>query len=117
MNVFHCFWETLNIVHKLHMHDKIDKNLVTKKYIYIQGLNFRAGWRDSRLKFRNPVEENRQGGRHPPKKILGFPETFCFYATKFPVSKKFVDFQTLDSVRGYFLLPIRGDSFSDFTRN
>ena len=31
-----------------------------------QGLNFRAGWRDSRPKFRNPVEKNREDGRLPP---------------------------------------------------
>ena len=39
-----------------------------------QGLNFRAGWRDSRPKVRNPFEKNRKGGRLPPIKILGFPE-------------------------------------------
>ena len=32
----------------------------------VQGLSFRAGWRDSRPKFRNPVEKNREDGRLPP---------------------------------------------------
>ena len=31
-----------------------------------QGLNFKAEWRDSRPKFRNPAEKNREGGRLPP---------------------------------------------------
>ena len=39
---------------------------------------FRAGWRDSRPKFRNTIENNREGGRLPPRKILGFPEIFAF---------------------------------------
>ena len=56
-----------------------------------QGLNFRAGWRDLRPNFRNPVEKNREDGRLPPWKILCFLE-ICFYETKLLVSEKFTDF-------------------------
>ena len=48
------------------------------KFSVLQGLNFRAVWRDSSPKFRNPVEKNCQGRRLPPKKIFGFLEIFAF---------------------------------------
>ena len=47
--------------------------------------------RDSRPKFRNPVEKNRVGGRPPPWNSR-FPDFFCFYEMKLPVSEKFIDF-------------------------
>ena len=46
--------------------------------IILQGLNFRAGWWESRPKFRNPVENNHEGGRLRPRNIFGFLEIFAF---------------------------------------
>ena len=83
--------------------------------LLIQGLNFRAGWRDSRAKFRNPVEKIREGGKIPPVKNSQFSRKFCFYGAKLAVSKKFAAFRVkLDNFLvsvGNILLPMGGDIF------
>ena len=82
--------------------------------LILQGLNFRAEWRESRPKFRNPVEKNREGGKLPPWKISVFQKNFALW-NEIPYFREICRFscnaRQFLSVQGNFLLPIGGDSF------
>ena len=76
-----------------------------------QGLNFRAGWQDSRPKFRYPVEKNRKGRSLPPSLFQNFlilwNETVRFRKN----NRFYCNAGQFLSDRGDFLLQIVGDSF------
>ena len=60
----------------------------------VQGLNFRAGWRDSLPKFRSPFETKSED-ETPDLKNSGFSGNFCLHKTELPVFEKFVNFRVM----------------------